>query len=81
MEHSLDPVVQGDVAAWFGSVPAVPAACEASELLTPEGCGINGFDNFEQIAFWKTPTPDCGKPEPCITYDVWTEEYLAIQGS
>ena len=23
MEHSLDPTVQGDVASWFGSVPAV----------------------------------------------------------
>src|SRR5512144_721935 len=36
MEHSLDPKVQGDVAAWFGSVPAVPAACKGNELLTDE---------------------------------------------
>src|SRR5690606_13854904 len=47
MEHSLDPKVQGDLAAWFGSVPSVPAACDASELLGAEGCVTNGFENFE----------------------------------
>src|SRR5271166_4219569 len=30
LEHSLQPKVQGDVAAWFGSLPAVPAACRAT---------------------------------------------------
>ncbi len=25
MEHSLSPKVQGDVSAWFGTVPSVPA--------------------------------------------------------
>jgi putative spermidine/putrescine transport system substrate-binding protein len=28
MDWSLQPKVQGDVAAWFGSLPAVPAACK-----------------------------------------------------
>ena len=48
MEHSLTPKVQGDVAAWFGSVPSVPAACKGNALLTDAGCATNGFDNFEQ---------------------------------
>ncbi|HEX2696761.1 MAG TPA: ABC transporter substrate-binding protein, partial [Anaerolineales bacterium] len=60
LEHSLDPKVQGDVAAWFGSNPAVPAGCTASTLLGPDGCKANGFDNFDKIAFWKTPIADCG---------------------
>ena len=38
MEHSLSPKVQGDVAAWFGSVPSVPAACKGNELL--DRCGL-----------------------------------------
>ena len=37
MEHSLNPKLQGDLAAWFGTVPAVPAACEGNELLGPDG--------------------------------------------
>ena len=48
LEHSLNPKLQGDLAAWFGSVPSVPAACKGNELLTDAGCATNGFDNFEQ---------------------------------
>jgi putative spermidine/putrescine transport system substrate-binding protein len=81
MEHSLDPQVQGDVAAWFGSVPAVPAACEASELLGAEGCTVNGFENFDQISFWKTPTTKCEDgSDNCIPYSKWVEDYIAIMG-
>ena len=83
MEHSLDPKVQGDVAAWFGSVPAVPAACEGNELLTDEGCATNGFDNFDQIEFWKTPQADCfvpGGPEECVPYSEWVTKYVAVIG-
>ena len=55
LEHSIQAKVQGDVAAWFGSVPAVPAACKGNELLTDDGCKTNGADNFDKIAFWRTP--------------------------
>ena len=48
MEHSLDPKVQGDVAAWFGSVPAVRPPARATSCSTDEGCATNGFDNFDQ---------------------------------
>ena len=77
MEHSLDPKVQGDVAAWFGSVPAVPAACSASDLLTDTGCATNGFDNFDKIQFWKTPTCEGGD---CVPYSKWVEAYNEIKG-
>ncbi len=81
MEHSLDATVQGDVASWFGSVPVVLAACEGNELLTDEGCATNGVDNFDQIAFWKTPEADCfGDGGECIPYSTWAEDYLAIMG-
>ncbi|WP_339534148.1 putative ABC transporter substrate-binding protein YdcS [Pseudomonas hunanensis] len=77
MDWSLQPKVQGDVAAWFGSLPAVPAACTASELLGAEGCKANGFDNFDKIAFWKTPQAQGGKFVP---YSRWTQDYIAIMG-
>ena len=38
LEHSLSPKLQGDLAAWFGSVPAVPTACKGNALLTDAGC-------------------------------------------
>lgn len=80
MEHSLDPVVQGDLASWFGSVPAVPAACTASELLGETGCATNGFDDFDQIHFWKTPTVDCASQDECVPYEEWVDTYLGIIG-
>jgi putative spermidine/putrescine transport system substrate-binding protein len=81
MEHSLDPKVQGDVAAWFGSVPVVPAACTGNELLTDEGCTTNGFDDFDKIAFWRTPTAACADgSENCVPYSKWVETYIGIMG-
>jgi putative spermidine/putrescine transport system substrate-binding protein len=81
LEWSLNPKLQGDLAAWFGSVPAVPAACKGNELLTDEGCAVNGFDNFDKIYFWKTPSGTCpdGKQE-CVPYYEWTTNYIAVIG-
>jgi putative spermidine/putrescine transport system substrate-binding protein len=79
LEHSIDPKVQGDVAAWFGSVPAVPDACKASEHLGPEGCKTNGFDNFDKIRFWRTPTAKCEQGQ-CVPYSRWVSDYIAVMG-
>ncbi|HEJ7836499.1 ABC transporter substrate-binding protein [Serratia marcescens] len=77
MNWSLEPKVQGDVAAWFGSVPASPAGCKASALLGEKGCETNGFSQFDKIAFWKTPQAQGGKFVP---YSRWTQDYIAIMG-
>jgi putative spermidine/putrescine transport system substrate-binding protein len=55
LEHSLNPKLQGDLSAWFGSVPSVPAACKGNKLLGDEGCSRQGYDAFEKISFWRTP--------------------------
>ena len=80
MNHSLEPKVQGDVAAWFGSVPAVPAACTGNELLTDAGCETNGFGNFDKIWFWRTPTGKCEAEGSCVPYSQWAKDYIAILG-
>jgi len=81
LEWSLNPKLQGDLAAWFGSVPSVPAACKGNELLTDEGCTTNGFDQFDKIYFWKTPSGMCpdGK-QACVPYYEWTTAYIAVIG-
>jgi putative spermidine/putrescine transport system substrate-binding protein len=79
MEWSLNPKVQGDLASWFGSVPAVPAACENNALLGPEGCKTNGFDNFDKIWFWRTPEAACATGE-CVPYSRWSTDYVALMG-
>ena len=80
MEHSLSAKVQGDVAAWFGAVPSVPAACKGNELLTDEGCATNGFDNFEKISFWRTPVSKCESQSECVPYHRWVSDYIGVIG-
>jgi putative spermidine/putrescine transport system substrate-binding protein len=81
LEHSLAPKLQGDLAAWFGSVPVVPGACKGNALLTDAGCEANGYGNFDRISFWKTPTTDCGDGrKECVPYYRWTTDYIAVIG-
>lgn len=81
LEHSLSPKLQGDVAAWFGSVPVVPAACKGNDLLGADGCKTNGIDNFDKISFWRTPVADCGSgSKDCVPYNEWVSSYIAVIG-
>ncbi len=80
MNHSIDAKVQGDLAAWFGSVPSVPAACKGNMLLTDTGCATNGFDNFDKIWFWRTPTSKCEAEGACVPYSQWDKEYRKVMG-
>jgi putative spermidine/putrescine transport system substrate-binding protein len=58
----------------------VPAACKGNELLTDTGCATNGFENFEKIWFWRTPTAKCEKEGACVPYSQWAKDYIAILG-
>lgn len=77
MDWALDRKVQGDVAAAFGSVPAVPAACRDNPSLGPDGCLRNGQDTFARLYFWRTPGLGCGKSQ-CVPYSRWTEDFLKL---
>ncbi len=81
MEHSIAPKVQGDLAAWFGSVPAVPAACKGNALLTDAGCDTNGMQSFDKVHFWRTPVAKCATQEAgCVPYYRWATDMIAVLG-
>lgn len=80
LAHSLNPKVQGDVAAWFGSVPAVPAACKNNALLGEQGCERNGANDFNKIYFWRAPTLKCASQNECVPYYRWVSDFTAILG-
>jgi putative spermidine/putrescine transport system substrate-binding protein len=81
MEHSVNPKLQGDLAAWFGSVPAVVGACKGNALLTDKGCDTNGAGNFEKIRFWRTPTAKCASQgDKCVPYYRWVSDMIAVIG-
>jgi putative spermidine/putrescine transport system substrate-binding protein len=81
MEHSLQPKLQGDLAAWFGSVPVVEAACKGNALLTDSGCDTNGLANFDKVHFWRTPVAKCATQEAgCVPYHRWATDMIAVLG-
>jgi len=80
LEHSINPKLQGDLAAWFGSVPVVLSACEGNELLGENGCETNGLSNFERISFWRTPVTKCSTQDECVPYYRWVTDYIAVLG-
>jgi len=80
LEHSINPKLQGDLAAWFGSVPVALEACKGNKLLGDKGCEVNGLGNFEQISFWRTPVTKCATQETCVPYYRWVTDYIAVLG-
>lgn len=81
MEWSLNPKVQGDLAAWFQNIPVVLAACEGNDNLGPDGCKNNGLDNFDKIVWWRTPTSTCSDgSKECVPYHEWVTNYVAVIG-
>ena len=81
LEHSINPKLQGDLAAWFGSVPVVLSACKGNALLTDAGCETNGVNNFEKIHFWRTPVSKCASQDAgCVPYYRWVTDMIAVLG-
>ncbi len=80
MEHSLNAKLQGDLAAWFGSVPVNTAACKGNALLGDDGCAKNGLNDFDRIWFWRTPVASCSGGRTCVPYYRWVTDYIAILG-
>jgi putative spermidine/putrescine transport system substrate-binding protein len=81
LEHSINPKLQGDLAAWFGSVPAVLDACKGNALLTDAGCETNGISSFDRVHFWRTPVAKCASQSAgCVPYYRWVSDYIAVLG-
>jgi putative spermidine/putrescine transport system substrate-binding protein len=81
LEHSINPKLQGDLAAWFGSVPAVLGACKGNALLGDQGCDTNGLGNFDRVHFWRTPVAKCASQSAgCVPYYRWVSDYIAVLG-
>jgi putative spermidine/putrescine transport system substrate-binding protein len=79
MEHSLNPQLQISLSEFFGSVPVVPDACKGKPPKGTDACKVNGFDRFEQVHFWRTPTGTCTQGA-CVPYSKWVADYVAIMG-
>ncbi len=81
MEHTLSSNLMSDLSVWFGANPGVPAACsDGRGMQTPEGCTLNGMDDFEKIRFWTTPVTNCASQGECVPYYRWVSDYIGVIG-
>jgi putative spermidine/putrescine transport system substrate-binding protein len=90
MAWMLTPEVQAQVAEYFGEAPANPKACKYLDAVYAsygfkDFCklfSVNDANFYNQIAFWKTPLPDCGdtRGQTCTDYSVWTQKWTEIKG-
>jgi hypothetical protein len=79
MNWSLTPKVQGDVAAWFGSLPVVPQGCKASALLGDKGCETNGYNEFTKSISGKRRLPKAGNTCPTAAGRRITSRWAAVK--
>ncbi|MER3461672.1 MAG: spermidine/putrescine ABC transporter substrate-binding protein, partial [Armatimonadota bacterium] len=50
-------------------------------LLAADGCQKQGYFDFDNIWFWRTPTTQCKtQNNRCVPYSRWVSDYIAIQG-
>ena len=83
MNHIVSPEANAAVAEWFGEAPSNAKACEKTS--DPKHCETFHADDeeyFDQVAYWTTPTKDCGddRGEVCKDYSEWVQAWTEIKG-
>jgi putative spermidine/putrescine transport system substrate-binding protein len=79
----VSPKVNAQVAEYFGEAPAQTKACD--ETADKNHCTTyHALDQTyaDQIAYWTTPTKDCGdsRGAVCKDYSAWTQAWTEIKG-
>jgi putative spermidine/putrescine transport system substrate-binding protein len=83
MNHIISPTANAAVAEWFGEAPSNAKSCD--ETAVKNHCEIFHADDeefFSQIAYWTTPTKDCGddRGQVCKDYSEWVQAWTEIKG-
>jgi putative spermidine/putrescine transport system substrate-binding protein len=83
MDWIISPKVNAQVAEWFGEAPAQTLACaETAEENHCETFHATDAAYAEKIAYWTTPTRNCGdaRGHVCKDYAAWTQAWTEIKG-
>ena len=83
MNHIISPKANAAAAEWFGEAPANQKAC--AETATKNHCETFHAEDeayFEQVAFWTTPTKQCGddRGAVCKDYSEWVAAWTEVKG-
>jgi putative spermidine/putrescine transport system substrate-binding protein len=83
MDHIISPKANAQVAEWFGEAPSNQKSC--AETAEKEHCKIfhaNDEPYFDRVAFWTTPTKNCGdsRGAVCKDYSEWVAAWTEVKG-
>jgi len=83
MNHIISPEANAAATEYFGEAPANPKACD--ETQNPKHCELfhaGDEEYFSKIAYWTTPTKDCGddRGAVCKDYSEWVQAWTEIKG-
>jgi putative spermidine/putrescine transport system substrate-binding protein len=95
MNWITSPMVNAEVAQYFGEAPAQSLACRPSTLIAaakvigypadPQFCnqyhaGLPSF--WKRVYYWQTPTSNCGdsRGHVCMNYNQWVNAWNEIKG-
>ena len=83
MNHIISPKANAAVAEWFGEAPSNEKSC--AETANKDHCKIFHAEDepyFEQVAFWTTPTKNCGdeRGNVCKDYSEWVAAWTEVKG-
>jgi putative spermidine/putrescine transport system substrate-binding protein len=82
MDHIISPKANAGVAEWFGEAPANAKACDLVAKGFCEQYHADDEEFFDKIAFWTTPTAQCGddRGAVCKDYSAWVNAWTEIKG-
>ncbi|HEV3001896.1 MAG TPA: ABC transporter substrate-binding protein [Solirubrobacteraceae bacterium] len=83
MNHIISPQANAEVAEWFGEAPSNQKSCALTA--NKDHCEIFHAEDeayFEKVAFWTTPTKNCGdeRGNVCKDYNEWVQAWTEVKG-
>ena len=83
MDHIISPEANAAATEYFGEAPANEKSCEfTADKNHCETYHAGDEEYFDQIAYWTTPTKDCGddRGAVCKDYSEWVAAWTEIKG-
>jgi putative spermidine/putrescine transport system substrate-binding protein len=83
MNHIISPKANAGVAEWFGEAPSNQKSC--AETANKDHCETFHAEDeayFEKVAYWTTPTKNCGdeRGNVCKDYSEWVAAWTEVKG-
>jgi putative spermidine/putrescine transport system substrate-binding protein len=82
MNHIISPKANAGVAEWFGEAPSNAKACDLTSKGFCEQFHATDEPFFKRVAFWTTPTANCGdsRGNVCKDYSQWVSAWTEVKG-